>query len=71
MIQFEHPSAFLLLLLLPALYFLRKSGIFSKSAFPLTLSDWGGRTFVYKSRLLSFISTFSKLLAVTAFIFSL
>lgn len=47
MATFEHPSALLLLFLLPALFVLRKAGLFRRVSFALTLSDWGGATFAW------------------------
>lgn len=67
MIQFSHPQAFFFLLAIPALYILRRLGIFSRVAFPLTISDWGGKSFVYKNPVSRAASLFSELLAVLAF----
>lgn len=40
MIEFNNPSAFLFLLLIPVMMFLRYMKIFSKLAFPMILVDW-------------------------------
>ena len=67
MIQFESPAAFLSLLLIPVLYLLRRAGLFSRIALPLTVSDWGGKSFVYKSPLSNLVSILAKMLSVSAF----
>jgi Ca-activated chloride channel family protein len=69
MIQFEHSIAFIWLLALPLLYILRRLGFFSKIAFPLTFSDWGGKVFTYKNSIALFFSNLTKFLSVLAFIF--
>lgn len=68
MIQFEHPMAFILILAVPVLYILRRLGIFSKTAFPLTISDWGGKSFTYKDTFLRFVAGLSTLLAVLTYL---
>ncbi|MBD5410268.1 MAG: VWA domain-containing protein [Treponema sp.] len=58
--DFENPAAFWLFMLIPAFFLLRKSGFFSRPAFYLTLSDWGGKTFDFaqgKHRFFIFLST--------------
>ncbi|MDE6705454.1 MAG: VWA domain-containing protein [Treponemataceae bacterium] len=47
MATFEHPFALVLLLLPFALFALRTAGVFRRVSFPLTLSDWGGKTFAW------------------------
>ncbi|MBE6350112.1 MAG: VWA domain-containing protein [Spirochaetaceae bacterium] len=54
---FQYPSAFFLLLGIPLIYILRGLGVFSKIAFPLVLSDWQGKPFVW-SRPLDKIAKF-------------
>lgn len=68
MIQFENPHAFFFLLALPALYILRHLGIFSQISFPLTISDWGGKTFTYKNSVARIGDFFSQAFAVLGFI---
>lgn len=68
MIQFENPQAFFFLLALPALYILRNLGIFSQISFPLTISDWGGKTFTYKNTIAKIVGFFSQVYAVLGFI---
>lgn len=64
MIHFEHPLVFVTILLIPLLYVLRSLGVFAKLHFFLTLSDWNGKTYEWKSlgtrfaRLLSRVSAF-------------
>lgn len=67
--DFRNPAAFFLLLFIPALFILRASGVFTRIAFPVTLGDWGGKTFEWKGRLRSFASHVSLVFAVAAFIF--
>lgn len=47
MLTFSTPAAFLLLLAIPALFVARALGVFKRVSFPLTLSDWGGKTFAW------------------------
>ncbi|MCR4822501.1 MAG: VWA domain-containing protein [Treponema sp.] len=68
MIQFETPQAFALILLLPLLYILRKFGILSKIAFPITISDWQGKAFVFKENMGRFTDFLTQLLAGAAYI---
>ena len=67
MIQFENPQAFLFLLAIPVLYTLRHLGIFSRISFPLTISDWGGKTFTYKDNLVKAATIITHILANAAF----
>ncbi|MBE6344792.1 MAG: VWA domain-containing protein [Spirochaetaceae bacterium] len=48
---FQYPAVFLLLLLIPALYLLRKFKIFDKIKLPLTMADWKGNTFLWEKPL--------------------
>lgn len=68
MIHFENPQAFLFLFAIPLLFLLRKLGLFSKISFPLTISDWGGKTFSYKETIASITSVFSQILFGSAYI---
>lgn len=70
MIDFENPFAFFFLLLIPALYFLRKIKIFSRITFPLTLSNWNGENFTWKKTFRNFISTVVKIFTICGFIFT-
>lgn len=45
MLQFENPFAFLFLLVIPLFFILRKLKFFVHVSFPLTISDWEGKTF--------------------------
>ena len=67
MIQFENPAAFLFLLAIPALYVLRHFGFLTHIYFPLTISDWGGKTFSYNDSFTKIFSAFSHILALFAF----
>ena len=68
MIQFENPQAFFFLLAVPLLYLLRKTGLFSRMSFPLTISDWGGKTFTYKDTFSKIAAFFAHLLAIAGFV---
>ncbi|MBQ0052203.1 MAG: VWA domain-containing protein [Treponema sp.] len=68
MLIFENPLAFLFALAVPVLYILRKFKLFTRISFPLTISDWNGRTFEWKSPAISVASVFSELLAVAAYL---
>ncbi len=68
---FQDPSSFLFLLLIPILFVLRKLGIFTKISFPLTISDWNGKTFSlsgWNRKVFVFFSFLSNLLLALAFI---
>lgn len=66
--DFRNPAAFFLLLLVPSLFILRALGLFTRIAFPATLSDWGGKTFEWKGRLRSAASFISRIFIVAAFV---
>ena len=68
MIQFEYPQAFFFLFVLPLFIVLRKLGIFSKISFPLTISDWGGKSFVYSDAFSKISSFFAHLFALAGFL---
>ena len=68
MIQFEYPQAFFFLLVIPLFIVLRKLGIFSKFFFPLTISDWNGKSFVYSDSLTKIGSFFAHLFTLAGFI---
>ena len=69
MIEFANPSAFLLLLLIPILYFLRYLKLLSRLSLPLTLSNWNGENYKWKSRGRSLVSFISRLCAVLSYVF--
>lgn len=65
---FLHPEALFLLLLIPGLYLLRRTGVFKQPAFPLILSDWGGDSFSWKQPLLRCASVLSSGLFTVGFL---
>ncbi|MBQ4378399.1 MAG: VWA domain-containing protein [Treponema sp.] len=69
MLHFEHPAAFIFLLLIPLYFVLRRLGIISHFSFQLTLSDWNGRTFEYQDGLRKFLSLLAKFLFLLCFVF--
>lgn len=68
MIQFENPVAFLLLFLIPVLYFLRYIKFLSKISFPLILSDWEGESFKWKKKFRLFIVVVTKLCLIASYV---
>lgn len=66
--SFQNPAAFLLLILIPVLFLLRKLGFFSKISFVITLSDWGGESFSWKGKVRRFASFLVMLLTILGYI---
>lgn len=66
--HFQNPAAFLLLLLIPLLFILRKLKIFHRISFPVVLSDWQGNHFVWKGRSQIILSVLAKILLGIGFI---
>lgn len=69
--DFQNPAAFLLLLLIPALYIFRKAGIFNRPSFIVTLSDWNGKSFPWNRKGRNFASMFSRILGVGGFLIAI
>ena len=67
MISFQNPSAFLIILLIPVYFVLRKSRLFARPSIPLTFSDWNGKTFSWNSKLYSLLSTVAVIFTVFGF----
>jgi len=65
--DFQNPAAFLLFFLIPLFYLFRKTGILKKISFPLTLSDWGGRTFQWRGTLYTFCERLSNIFCIAGF----
>ena len=65
--DFMNPVAFLLLLILPIFYVLKKIGLFTHVSFPLTFSDWKGYVFSYNDKFLLFFSGLSSFLIGISF----
>ncbi|MBB5219298.1 VWA domain-containing protein [Treponema rectale] len=68
MIQFENPFAFLLLFLIPVLYFLRYIKFLSRISFSLVLSDWEGESFKWKKKSRIVISIIVKLCLLATYV---
>lgn len=68
MVEFENPFAFLLLLLIPVLYFLRYTKIFRGFSFKLTLGDFNGKTFYWKKKFRDFVSVVINILCIAGFV---
>ena len=67
MMEFENPTAFFLLLLIPVFFFLRYLKLFRPITFPLTLGDWHGHYFKWNSPGRTALSVVSVLCAVAGF----
>lgn len=68
MLEFEHYTAFLCLLLIPLYLVLHRLSILHRLSFPLTFSDWDGKSFQWKHSLFKAASVISKTLLYAAFI---
>lgn len=68
MLQFENPYAFLFFLTIPLFFIFRKFGLLVKISFPVTLSDWEGKSFVWNSPLMKIAKVFSRLLFIAGFV---
>ena len=64
----ERPAAFLLLLMIPLFYILRKLSLVSPPVFSLPLEDWQGQGFEWKQRLNGVLRFVSNLLFLSGFI---
>ena len=65
--NFQNPVAFLLLLLIPLLYLMRKLNFFKIITFPAVLGDWEGKMFLWKGKVHKFISILAKIFIIAAF----
>ena len=68
--DFQNPLAFLLLLIIPLLYILRKLKIFSRISFPVVLSDWGGESFEWNGKAQIILSRIAKGFVIAGFVFT-
>lgn len=66
--DFENPFAFLLVLLIPLLFLLRRLKLFNRISFSAVLADWEGHRFEWNGRLQKFLSVFSKVLLCLGYI---
>lgn len=66
--SFQNPAAFLLLILIPILFLLRKMGFFSKISFVITLSDWDGESFSWNDKLRKFVAFFVFLFTILGYV---
>ncbi|MBP5401698.1 MAG: VWA domain-containing protein [Treponema sp.] len=67
-VDYTNPSSFLLLLLIPLLYALRKIKVFNKISLPLTFSDWNGYVFTWNDKLRKVISNICEFFCVAGFV---
>ena len=67
--SFQNPAAFLLFLLIPLLFLLRKLKVFTKITFPAVLSDWNGRVFKWNGKGRKFLFIISKIFLWVGFVF--
>lgn len=68
MFSFQNPAGFLLLLLLPLFYILRKTKILKQTVIYAVLGDWEGKTFIWKGKFRKFLSVLTKIMLAIAFI---
>lgn len=68
--DFQNPLTFLLLLIIPLLYILRKLKLFSRISFPAVLSDWGGKPFEWDEKAQIILSKISKACVIAGFLFA-
>ena len=68
MFSFQNPAGFLLFLLLPLFYILRKTKILKQTVVYAVLGDWEGKTFIWKGKIRKFLSFLTKLMLAIAFI---
>ena len=66
--DFHNPAAFLLLLLIPVLYFLRGIGFFSRMSLVATVSDWEGNSFSWNKKIRNFASMLSRCIGCAGFV---
>ena len=66
--SFQNPEAFLLLILIPLVFILRKAGIFSRISFFLTLGDWNGEFFKWNFKIRKFASILSHVFIILSYI---
>ncbi len=72
--EFHNPFAFLLLILVPLLYVLRKLKILTRISFYYTVGNWNGKSFGWNGKVRNFLSTLSRVLFIlsyTAFVVAL
>lgn len=68
MIEFERPFAFLFLLFIPLYFFLKYIKLLKGFSFPLTFSDWNGRSFEWNKSFRTFMSGLINVLLTAAFV---
>ncbi len=68
--SFTNPAAFLLLILIPLLFILRKLKIFNRISFEAVLEEWDGRRFEWKGRSQKILTILAKVLLGVGYILS-
>ena len=68
MLSFQNPAAFLLILVLPAFFVLRRLGFFEKLKITGVLSDWGGKTFEWHDPKRAILQILSRILFTVSFL---
>ncbi|MCR4953270.1 MAG: VWA domain-containing protein [Treponema sp.] len=66
--HFNNPAAFVLILLIPLLYILRRLKIFKRLTITAVLADWNGKVFEWKGKSQNFFSSVAKVLFWLAFL---
>lgn len=67
-VDFMNPASFLLLLLIPLFYALKKSKILSGITLPLTFSDWKGWVFTWNDKVRKFFLYVTDVLCLVGFV---
>lgn len=67
--EFQNPFGFLLLLLIPLFYFLRKAGFFKRLSFYYTISNWDGKPFLWNKKGSRFLEVFADFLLLSSYVF--
>lgn len=70
MFRLESPGAFLLLLLIPLYFILRKTRLLTPPALPLTLRDWEGESFEWKAPLTKALLVLKTICILLFFLFT-
>ena len=66
--DFQNPYAFLLLLLIPLLFLLRKLKVLNRVSFFYTVSDWNGNNFGWNKKIRNFFFWVSRIVFVLAYV---
>ncbi|MBP5601288.1 MAG: VWA domain-containing protein [Treponema sp.] len=71
MLDFQNPTAFLFLLLIPLLYLLRYFKIFKQVTFSAVLADWNGKAFAWNGHIRKLLSIIAKVVMFAGFVIAI